>query len=323
MRAIEIKIYGDPLEAAKLVDLPDPLAPAAGEALVEVEYAPVNPADLLLILGYYAVKPSLPSVVGNEGVGKVLEIGPGVANVKVGDRVALPLSSFTWRERMVIGAENLVVLPASVDPKQLSMTVVNPMTAYLLLNEFGVLKPGDWILQNAANSGVGRWVIAFARERGIKTINIVRRPELVDDLKAAGADAVLVDGPEIQAQIRAAIGDAPLKIAFDGVAGPASSVLTSALDFGGSIISYSAMSGQPITLNPVDTVFKDVVSRGVFIGHPQHAAKYPVVIEQAAQLLADGKIQVPVAAIYPLSAIKDAIAHAQNGGKVLLDIQAR
>jgi NADPH:quinone reductase-like Zn-dependent oxidoreductase len=142
------------------------------------------------------LRPELPSVIGNEGVGRVVAVGPGVTNVAVGDRVLPPRSSWVWRERMVIPAAGLFSLPLEADPKQLAMLAINPPTASLLLSEYVDLNRGDFVIQNAANSGVGRWVIAFAKARGLRTVNIVRRPELVTDLQAAGGDLVLVDGPE-------------------------------------------------------------------------------------------------------------------------------
>ena len=142
----------------------------------------------MLAQGIYALRPALPTVIGNEGVGRVLAVGPGVESVKVGDRVLAPLSSFTWRERMVISANGLFALPPDADPQQLAMLAINPPTAALLLSEYVDLKPGEWVVQNAANSGVGRWVIAFAKTRGLKTVNIVRRPELVAVGREVGAN---------------------------------------------------------------------------------------------------------------------------------------
>src|SRR3984893_3203294 len=81
--------------------------------------------------------------------------------------------------RMVISANGLFALPPGADPQQLAMLAINPPTAALLLSEYVTLNPGEWVVQHAANSGVGRWVIAFAKTRGLKTVNIVRRPELV------------------------------------------------------------------------------------------------------------------------------------------------
>jgi NADPH:quinone reductase-like Zn-dependent oxidoreductase len=172
------------------------VAPGPNQVPIGVEFSPLNQSELLLARGIYGTRPALPTVIGNEGVGRVLAVGPGVEDVKVGDRVLAPLSSFTWRERMVVSANGLFALHPDADPRQLAMLAINPPTAALLLSEYVNLKPGDWVVQNSANSGVGRWVIAFAKTRGLKTVNMVRRPELVTELKAIGGDIVVVDTPD-------------------------------------------------------------------------------------------------------------------------------
>src|SRR5208337_2291924 len=112
------------------------------------------------------------------------------------------------RERMVLPASGLFALPSGADPRQLSMLAINPPTAALLLSEYVDLKPGEWVVQSAANSSVGRWVIAFAKTRGLKTVNIVRRPELVDELKAIGGDVVVVDSPDLSKEIKETVNQA-------------------------------------------------------------------------------------------------------------------
>src|SRR6476620_4410475 len=133
MRAVQLTAYGNPVEGLKYVETPEPDVPGPNHVLIGVEFTPINPSDLLLAKGLYALRPGLPTVIGNEGVGRVLNVGPGVRNVKVGDRVPAPLSSFTWRERMVISANGLFALPADADPRQLAMLSINPPTAALLL----------------------------------------------------------------------------------------------------------------------------------------------------------------------------------------------
>jgi NADPH:quinone reductase-like Zn-dependent oxidoreductase len=320
MRAVQLTAYGNPVEGLKYVDIPAPDAPGPNQVLVGVEFCPIDPSDLLLASGMYALHPALPAVIGNEGVGRVLEVGPGVRNVKVGDRVLAPLSSFTWRERMVISAGGLFALPPDADPRQLAMLVVNPPTAALLLSEYVGLKPGEWVVQNAANSGVGRWVIAFAKRRGLKTVNIVRRPELVPELEAIGGDVVVVDSPDVSERIKAAVGHAEIRLALDGVSGPATGVLVATLSPRSTLVSYAAMSSNPMSISPLDVIFKPVTVRGFFMGHPEFAAKLAPAAAQAAEMIAAGQIVIPVAATYPLSAIKEAVAHAQRGGKVLLEV---
>ena len=320
MRAIQLTAYGDPVAGLKFVDIPAPEAPGPNQVLIGIEFSPVNPSDLLVARGIYAVRPALPSVIGNEGVGRVLAVGPGVKNVKVGDRVVAPLSSFTWRERMLTSADGLFALPADADPQQLSMLAINPPTAALLLSEYVDLKPGEWVVQNSANSAVGRWVIAFAKARGLKTVNIVRRPELVAELKAIGGDVVVVDSPDVSKEIKAAIGKAEIRLALDGVSGPASGVLASTLSPHGTLVSYAAMSSKPISISPLDVIFKPLTVRGFWLGHPETAAKSAPTIAQAAEMIASGRVRIPVAATYPLSSIKEAVAHAVRGGKILLDV---
>src|ERR1700683_3993959 len=104
MRAVQLTAYGDPVEGLNYVDIPEPEAPGSNQVLLGVEFSPVNPSDLLLARGIYGIRPALPTVIGGEGVGRVLAVGAGLENVKVGDRVLAPLSSFTWRGRMEVSA---------------------------------------------------------------------------------------------------------------------------------------------------------------------------------------------------------------------------
>ena len=230
-------------------------------------------------------------MIGGEGVGRVIAVGAGVENVKVGDRVLAPLSSFTWRERMVVPASGLFALPPGADPQQLSMLAINPPTAALLLSEYVNLKPGEWVVQNSANSSVGRWVIAFAKVRGFKTINIVRRPELVPELQAIGGDVIVVDSPDASEEIKAAIGQAELRLALDGVSGPATGVLASTLSPYGTLVSFAAMSQAPMSISPLEVIFKPLTVRGFWLGHPESASKSARPIVQAAEMIASGRVQ--------------------------------
>ncbi len=245
MYALQISTFGEPSDVVERVKIPDPEAPMANEVLVAVEYAPINSSALLTIRGQYGVLPSLPAGLGNEGVGRILSVGEEVNHLKVGDRVLIPYSHSSWRERIVLQATDLFPLPQGADPQQLSMLGINPPTGALLLSEYVQLKPGDWVIQNAGNSGVGRSVIAFAKERGLRTASLVRRQELIDELLAAGGDIVLVDGAEISARVAQATGHAQLALALDGVGGEAMLSLSGSLTPGGTLVVYSAVSRKP------------------------------------------------------------------------------
>ena len=322
MRAIHLTAFGNPAQGLEFVQIREPAAPSRGQALIGVEFSPIDLSDLLVVSGAYPFRPSLPSVIGNEGVGRILAVGPGVDNVAVGDRVLTPLYGLAWAERIVVPAEGLFALPADVDPQQLAMLTINPPTAGLLLSEFVDLAAGDWVVQNAANSGVGRAVIAFAKARGFKTINLVRRTELIDELKALGGDLVIVDAPEGLNLAKDTLGAAAPRLAIDGVGGPSAATLINLLGRDGTLVAYAALGKAPIVISAMALIFKRISVRGFFLSDPEHAAKIAPLAVEAAELLRSGRLHAPVAATYPLSAIKDAVAHVQRGGKVLLDVAA-
>ena len=210
------QIHGDPFDVLEVVDVPGPKAPGVNEALIGIEIAALTKYDLLSISKALGEGPALPTIVGTEGFGRVLAIGRDVENVKVGDRVIAPPLSQTWREKMIVPASSLFPLPEG-DPYQLSMLGSNPPTAALILSEYVQLKPGDWVVQNSANSGVGRSLIAIAKARGLRTINFVRRHELLKELEAAGGDIVLVDEPGAAEEALQLVGDSVLRLGVDAM----------------------------------------------------------------------------------------------------------
>ena len=151
--------------------------PALGphDVRVAMRYAPINPADLNFIEGNYGRPSNPPAVPGIEGSGEVVEIGSEVESLSVGDFVIPLHSGGTWTQQLVAPEGYFAKLPDRIDLVQASMLRINPVTAWRLLEDYAELAPGDWIVQNAANSGVGRALIQIARQRGIRTLNFVRR----------------------------------------------------------------------------------------------------------------------------------------------------
>ncbi|WP_123027359.1 zinc-dependent alcohol dehydrogenase family protein [Mycolicibacterium stellerae] len=316
MRALQIESFGDALEVLSLVDAAEPGEPGPGEVLVSVQYSPLNVHDLHLIGGHLVPVP-LPAVVGNEGLATVLSTGVGVSNVAAGDRVVLPLLSGAWRERLVLPAAGLFALPEG-DPQQLSMLGSNVPTAGLALSEFVLLKPGDWVIQNAANGGVGRSLIALAHHRGLRTVNLVRRPDLADELTAAGADLVLLDEPGVAAEIGSHLGDTEILLALDSIRGQSATNLIDALSPGATIVSFGNASGQAIDGDAAKA--KDITLSDFFVGAFDNITHVVPVIHEAAPLVASGELHVPIAGVYDLADFRCAIAHLQRGGKVLLNV---
>ena len=323
MKALQIARHGAPYEVVELVELPEPAAPGSDEVLVAVEYAPINFSEILRILGRYPLLPaSFPAVVGNEGVGRIVSVGKGVRGLKEGDRVLVPPTHGAWSEKIRLPAKGLFALPSGADPRQLSMLSINPPTAALMLSEYADLKPGDWIIQNAGNSGVGRSVIAIARDRGLRTVSVVRRPELADGLRAAGSDVVVVEGPDLAVRVAAATGKAAIKLGLDGVGGESGASIAGTLSPGGTLVVYSFMSRQPVLVSGTDIVFRDIAVRGFWLYAPRFrtSPKALEAIQLGARLIAEGKLTVPISATYPLAQAAAALSHALKGGKVLFEI---
>lgn len=318
MLAAQVRAFGRPETAIDVVEQPDPGEPGPDEVVVDTEFFPINPADVLNLEGKYgATPPKLPMIPGAEGVGRIAKVGSNVRHVKAGDRVLLP-GPGCWRERIKAPAKVVFALPEGVDPKQLAMLRVNPPTAYLMLHQFVAPKPGQWVIQNAANSGVGHCLIRLARLAGVKTINVVRREELVAPLRAFGGDVVLTDGPDLDIRVRAAIGEATLPLAIDAVGGSATQRLARCVSDGGTVVNYGVLSGEPCMVDGRETVFRDVRLHGFWLRKwfaDTPPAQIAALYGELAAKVADGTLAVEVEAVYPILRIKEAVAHAARGGR--------
>jgi trans-2-enoyl-CoA reductase len=289
---------------------------AEDEALVELIASPINPSDVLTLTGEYGILPPLPAIGGNEGVGKIVKLGgKGPA---VGQTVMLPVGIGTWSTHMVCKTAQLIPVPNEADPKQLAMMTINPPTALLMLEEFIDLKPGDWVIQNAANSGVGSYLIQLAKIKGLKTVNVVRRESAVEGVKALGADVVLVDGPNLAKEVASATGDNLPKLAIDAIGGSATDRLAASVAMGGTLVNYGLMSGEPCQISATSFVFRDVTLKGFWLARWFRNAKpeqQMAVFGQITKYIVEGKLQTKIHAEYPVSDIKHAVAAAAEGGR--------
>ena len=248
MKAIQIASYGKPSDVAKCVELADVSAPAANEVVIDVEASPVNQYDLLMISGGYGYRPELPLIAGTEGAGRVVAIGSAVKHLKEGDRTLVPFLHPAWAQRIKTDAPWLRALPPG-DVNQFAMMGVNPPTAYLLLTDIVKLPRGSWIIQNGANSGVGRAVVAIAKSLGLKTVNIVRREEVIAEVKALGGDVVVLDGADLGKRVAAETGNAPIHLALDGIADASPMNMMGCLADAGTLVSYGGTSRKPMAVH--------------------------------------------------------------------------
>jgi NADPH:quinone reductase-like Zn-dependent oxidoreductase len=312
-----------PQASIECVEFPDPVL-AEGQALVQVLAAPINPSDVLTLTGEYGMLPPLPAIGGNEGVGKVVAHGPGVNSPPIGQTVLLPRGAGTWATHVVGEARRLMPLPNEADPLQLAMMVVNPPTASLMLSEFVTLQPGEWVIQNAANSGVGEYLVQLARLRGLKTVNVVRRASAVAAVKAAGGDVVLVDGPGLDQRVAEATGQAAIRLAIDAVGGQATNRLAGCVAEGGTLVNYGLMSGEDCVVSPRSFIFRDVTLRGFWLAlwfRKATPAQQMAMFAEIGKLIATGQLTARIQATYDLPQIKQAVAAAAAGerdGKILI-----
>jgi len=328
MLVAELTAIGPAHDVVRAIEVPEVGAPGPGEIVVRIEACSINPADLLLIEGKYANVPQTPCRLGIEGVGTVEAVGADVAHLAPGD-VVLSLARTNWAETIRISAAEAVKLPAGIDFDQAAMLKVNAATALRMLKDYVTLQPGDWVIQDAANSGVGVGLIRLAAAEGIRTVNVVRRPELIEPLMDLGADVVIVDGDDLPGRVHDATGGAEIQLAIDAVSGPIVARLADCLAEGGTVVNYGLLSGRNCELTSEQVVFKGISLTGFWLAKVMRGMAYDDIAAMYRTLagrVLDGTIAVPVEAAYPLSRIADALRHAGTygrGGKVLLHPRAR
>jgi NADPH:quinone reductase-like Zn-dependent oxidoreductase len=296
----------------------------SNQVLVEVLAAPINPSDVLTLTGEYGMLPPLPAVGGNEGVGKIVQLGDQSSPLKIGQQVLLPVGIGTWATHVVAEVKTLVPLPNDADAKQLSMITVNPPTASLMLSEFVELQAGDWVIQNAANSGVGTYLIQLAKLKGLKTVNVVRRESAVQGVLDAGGDIVVVDGSDLAKRVKQQTEGATIKLAIDAVAGSSTGRLADCLSNGATLVNYGAMSGEPSSITAKSLVFNDITVKGFWLAKWfRNATKQEqmALYGELTQLIASGKLHTKIHQTFPVENIKQAVKAASQGernGKILI-----
>lgn len=321
-KAAVYETHGNPTEVLRVSELPMPQI-KQDEVMVRMLAAPINPADLNAIEGKYPIKPALPATPGMEGVGIVVEAGSAVRNLSVGSHVILPHNFGTWREIAVLAADRVVATPTEIDPIQAAMLKVNPITAWRMLHDFVRLQPGDWVIQNAANSGAGQCVIQIARELGYRTVNIVRRAELVGELQSLGGEVVLLDRENLRDEVTAATGKAPIRLALNAVGGENALRVAKCLASDGTMVTYGAMSLQPLSIPNGMLIFKNLRFTGFWVNKWYEAATAEERAETFAPLFdmaKRGLLRSKVEKAYPLSEAPAAIAHAmqnKRSGKIV------
>jgi len=322
MKKVQITDYGVPENVAHCIEMPDVGAPGPGEIVFDVLAFPINPADISFCRGNYRLRPALPATPGAECVGRVATVGADVRDLRPGDLV-IHMQRENWVQRRRIPAADAIPLPSGLDLAQAAMLRINPATALLLLEDHVALKPGDCVIQDVANSAVGRHLIVLAKGKGVRTVNVVRRDDVAAELKALGADIVLVDGPDLADRAHRAVGGAPIRLGIDAVSGEACKRVADCIAEGGVMVSYGAMSGADLVISRA-VLGRGISLKGFTLGDglaKRTKAEVRALYADLAAKLRDGTLKAPIEALYPIDDIKPALVHAQRGhrnGKVLV-----
>lgn len=318
--------YGDPNENVKneCVDIPSSLS--SRQILVKMMMSPINPSDINMIEGTYFVQPPLPMILGNEGVGKIVDVGKDVKGLNEGDWVIPTDTAFgTWQHYKVAEDEDVIKIPNDISVLSAATLSVNPCTAYRMLKDYVDLKRGDIVIQNGANSAVGISVIQLAKEWNIRTVNVVRnRPDfekLKSYLMSLGADHVVTEDflrkPEMKTLMKD-LGKKP-QLAFNCVGGKCATELIRYLDYSGTMVTYGGMSRRPFMAPTGALIFKEVKLCGYWntMWNQRNArgiARFEMLAE-LCRMIKEGKLSPPHCEFYTLEEYKSAIRQATEGFK--------
>jgi NADPH2:quinone reductase len=328
MKAAVFEKFGEPSEVLSVRELPDP-EPGPGEVRVRMIASPINPSDLLVVRGRYGVLPTLPATPGFEGVGIVDKAGPGLlGRWALGKRVAAINSrGGNWAEYAVIPARQARPIADDIPDEQAATFFVNPATVLAMIRHVLQVRKGDWLLQSAAGSTLGKMIIKLGRHDGFKTLNVVRRSEAKDELLRLGADAVVSssEGP-IDEQVKRITGGEGVRHALDPVGGETGTGVFRSLAPSGRLVVYGTLSGEPIQIDPRLLISGRKVVEGFWLGHWMRERSIPsslLLFREIAALIRQEVLSSEVSASFPLSEINRAVSQAESigrGGKVLLTL---
>ncbi|MEU3859447.1 zinc-dependent alcohol dehydrogenase family protein [Streptomyces sp. NPDC028722] len=331
MRALVAVEAGEPTDVLRLESRPVP-TPDAGQALIRVKATPVHASDLHVLRGRYGFTPEFPAVGGHmECVGRIAALGPGTEGLKVGERVVAavvpavpgPPTAGTWQEYLVAGTHRLLSVPEHLSDSSACQLAVNPLTALLLVTRELEVQPGEWLLQTAAGSTVGRLVIQLSRHLGIRTINVVRRRAAVEEIKALGGNEVIcTEDEDLVQRVTEIAGPAGVRKAVDCVAGPVGAQVSRALAPGGQAVVYGALSTHrqtdpaalTIPLQARSVIYETETVRGFWLNRWFGTASSEDALRALAQvrgLVADEVLSIPQGQPFPLEDFAEAVALAE------------
>ncbi|TXH80242.1 MAG: quinone oxidoreductase [Rhizobium sp.] len=320
MQSIVMTAVGGP-EVLEFIDGPDPV-PGEGEVLVQIHAAGVNFMDIGVRQGMAWTHMPDPKTLGVEGAGRVLALGKGVADVKIGDRVAWVYAPGSYAERVVIPETSLVKLPDGIDDRTAAATMMQGLTASHFATDFYPVQPGDIALVHAAAGGVGLLLTQIVKLRGGHVIGRVSSRDKVDIAKSAGADHVIVDtqGKFAEEVVRLSGGEG-VHVVYDG-SGPATfQGSMDSLRRSGTFCWYGPVLGGPGPLDIMSLPRSIKIGYATFFDHIHTPALLRMRTGQLFEWIEQGKLKINIGGIYPLAEARRAHEDMQGRkttGKLLL-----
>ncbi len=318
MKAAIHDTFGEPVEVLHPAEVDTP-TPAEGEVRVRTTLSPIHNHDLWTIRGNYGYKPALPGAIGGtEAAGIVEAVGPGVDAALVGKRVAIAGVHGTWAEYFIAPANGLLPLPEQVSDALGAQLIAMPFSAISLLDTLKA-GPGDWIIQTAANGAVGRIMAVLTKARGINLVNLVRRPEAVEELRAAGFDNVFSTSEQgWQQAVGTTIGAAGARSAIDSVGGEISAELVDLLGQDGELVVFGTATGAPMPLSSGALIMKHITVKGFWgsrVSAEMDPARRTQLISELVGLAVQGKLTLDTGGTYGLDQLDTALRAALTPGR--------
>tara|TARA_B100001093_G_scaffold98145_1_gene90171 strand:+ start:2817 stop:3821 length:1005 start_codon:yes stop_codon:yes gene_type:complete len=322
-RAVRYHKHGNPLDVLSIEEIDLPKV-GKGEVLIEMLAATIHPSDFGLINGTYGKLRTLPATAGREGVGKVVETGSGVDSSVVGKLVAMPEANGVWLDFSKSKAEELILLPSLVPLEQLAIAILNPLSAWRLLQDFEYLREGDYLIQNAGNSAVGQSIIQFAKKMGVSCVSLVRNEDRIKDLEILGAEEVWLDDENTAKRMNEFTHGKMCSLALNSIGGRSALRLAKSLRPGGVHVTFGAMDGSPIRFPTRNLIFDDLKFVGFWLDRwkdRQTPGSLRNAIEEVLQPLALTEISHEIDQVFPLNSFADALVRNSKSriGKVIIE----
>ncbi len=324
MRVVQFRQTGVPAEVLETSQAAVP-SPGLGEVRVRMLAAPINPSDLMFVRGHYTLKASVPAVPGFEGTGVVEDSGGGLRGRLFRGKRVVVLSSNggTWGEQLVLPSTRIVPIPQTLSDEQAATFFVNPATAWVMTQEVLRIPRGQWLVQTAAGSALGRMIVRLGRHLGFRTLSVVRRQQTAAELRALGGDAVHVhddtasDPQELSAALRGIAGPDGVRYAIDAVGGSTGTGVVLSLGRGGRMLAFGTLSGQPLSFSPRTLMTVGSQVEGFWLGHfmEQQGLVFRLrLVRRLIRLIRAGVLSSEIAGSWPLDQVHEAVAAAEDSG---------